>query len=311
LAREQLAKVGLIGFSEHYDDFIAELRERFGWWPNGISTEARANVSSEDWSVPSELRARIAEDNAYDMQLYAYALELAAEPDRPVVPVRPVVGSSVPDQAVRENGADPRGNEPKKAALRDSLRTSVLQRHPRFFQAVIADAKATAGFRGERSQFTGRADAMRQVLRLMWVSDAFLAQVLYRAKARMQALGVPVLPALAHRLAMIVGQVCIGDPVVIQPGAYFAHGQVVIDGLVEIGRGVVIFPWVTIGLRAGDIAGPKIGNNVHIGTGAKLIGKITVHRGARIGANAVVVDDVAAHTTVVGAPARPVSKLDD
>jgi len=85
----------------------------------------------------------------------------------------------------------------------------------------------------------------------MWVSDAFAAHALYRAKARMQALGIPILPRIAHRLAMMIGQVCIGDPVVMQPGVYIAHGQVVIDGIVDIHPGVVIFPWVTVGLRAG------------------------------------------------------------
>ncbi len=139
----------------------------------------------------------------------------------------------------------------------------------------------------------------------MLVSDAFLAQAFYRAKARLQALGIPVLPRLAHRLAMMTAQVCIGDPVVVRPGVYIAHGQVVIDGLVEVHRGVVIFPWVTIGLRAGDVRGPTIGRNVHIGSGAKIIGPVTVHRGAQIGANAVVVDDVPAGTSVVGVEARP------
>ena len=76
-----------------------------------------------------------------------------------------------------------------------------------------------------------------------------------------------------------------------------------IDGFVEIHRGVVIFPWVTIGLRAGDVRGRRSDKDVHIGTGAKVIGPVTVHKGARIGANAVVVADVAAGTTVVGAPA--------
>ena len=141
----------------------------------------------------------------------------------------------------------------------------------------------------------------------MWVSDAFLAQALYRAKARLQALGVPVLPRLAHRLAMITGQVCIGDPVVVQPGVYIAHGQVVIDGFVHIGRGVVLFPWVTIGLRAGNFRGPSIGQDVHVGTGAKVIGPIQIGAGARIGANAVVVNDVPEGATVVGIPARPQS----
>ena len=49
-----------------------------------------------------------------------------------------------------------------------------------------------------------------------------------------------------------MAQVSIGDPVV-APGVYIVHGQVVLDGLVGIGPGVVISPFVTIGLRAGDV----------------------------------------------------------
>ena len=70
----------------------------------------------------------------------------------------------------------------------------------------------------------------------------------------------------------------------------------VIDGLVEIGAGTVIMPGVTIGLRegprSGGLRGPTIGKDVEIGTGAKILGPITLHRGARIGANAVVLQDV-------------------
>jgi serine O-acetyltransferase len=80
---------------------------------------------------------------------------------------------------------------------------------------------------------------------------------------------------------------------------------VVIDGFSRIETRAVIGPFVTIGLRAGDIKGPTIESDVSIGTGAKLIGPIRVGAGAKIGANAVVVDDVAPGTTVVGAPARP------
>jgi serine O-acetyltransferase len=190
--------------------------------------------------------------------------------------------------------------------MKSSLIAERRARHPHFFAAVIADARVTASYRAERSDFSGRVDGGFQALRLMWVSDAFLAQTFYRAKARLQALGVPILPRLAHRLAMATAQVCIGDPVIVRPGLYLAHGQVVIDGFVEIHRGVVIFPWVTVGLRAGDFQGPTIGRNVHIGTGAKVIGPVTVGKGARIGANSVVTHDVPAGTTVVGAPARPV-----
>jgi serine O-acetyltransferase len=194
-----------------------------------------------------------------------------------------------------------------KNALTDEVWARIRSNHPPFTRAVVEDARVTLAYRAERHRFESRTDVVRQVLRLMWVSDAFAAQVLYRAKARMQALDVPILPRIAHRLAMSIAQVCIGDPVVVQPGIYIAHGQVVLDGLVTIGKGVLIFPWVTIGLRAGNFNGPTIGDHVHIGTGAKVIGPVTVGEHARIGANAVVVTDIAPGTTVVGAPARPVA----
>jgi serine O-acetyltransferase len=182
---------------------------------------------------------------------------------------------------------------------------SIRARHPRLWPALREDARVTAMHRGERHQFRSQLDTVVQILRLAWVSDAFLAQALYRCKARWQALGVPILPRLAHRLAIALAQVSIGDPVVMQPGVYIVHGQVVADGLVEIGAGVVISPFVTIGLRAGNVTGPKVQANVSIGTGAKLVGPVLVGAGAQIGANAVVVDDVPAGATVVGAPARP------
>lgn len=188
----------------------------------------------------------------------------------------------------------------------DSFRPELLARHPGLRQAVIADAKVTAAYRGERHEFGSWLDAAVQIARLAWVSDAFAAQVCYRAKAALQRRRVPVLPRLAHRLAMLLAQVSIGDPVVVEPGIYIAHGQVVIDGIVEIGAGTAIAPWVTVGLRGGELQGPTIGHNVQIGTGAKLIGPIAVGDDATIGAGAIVVGDVAAGVTVAGVPARPV-----
>jgi serine O-acetyltransferase len=189
---------------------------------------------------------------------------------------------------------------------REAVWRELRARHPRFAEALAADARVTALYRGERHEFRSRLDLALQVVRLAWVADAFLAQAAYRAKARLQALGVPVLPRLAHKLAMASAQVSIGDPVVVHAGVYLLHGQVVADGLVEIHAGVTIAPFVTIGLRAGDVRGATIERDVSIGTGAKLLGPVRIGAGARIGANAVVVDDVSAGATVVGAPARPV-----
>jgi serine O-acetyltransferase len=88
---------------------------------------------------------------------------------------------------------------------------------------------------------------------------------------------------------------------------YIAHGQIVVNGEVNIETGVVIFPWVTIGPHAGEAQGPTIGRGVRIGTGAQIIGPVMIGNSVRVGANAVVVTDVAPKTTVVGTPARPVS----
>jgi serine O-acetyltransferase len=189
----------------------------------------------------------------------------------------------------------------QSGALWDDVRSG----HPGFVEAVLADATTAAAYRGDRSEFRSRPDAFVQAARLAIVSDAFLAQVCYRAKAACQSRRVPVLPRILHRLAMMTGQICIGDPVVIQPGVYIPHGQVVIDGLVEVGSGVVLFPFVTVGLHAGTVQGPTIGARAAIGSGAKVLGPVRVGAGARVGANAVVVSDVPDGTTVVGVPARP------
>jgi serine O-acetyltransferase len=198
----------------------------------------------------------------------------------------------------------------KKAAEAEALRSwrrTIANQHPRLLDAVVGDARVTAANRGERFEFASRADALLQALRLVFVTDAFLAQVLYRVKARSQSLRVPIVPIVAHHLAMSLAQVCIGDPVVIQPGLYLPHGQVVIDGLVVIERGTVIAPFVTIGLLAGQLQGPTIESRAHIGTGAKILGPVRIGANATVGANSVVVHDVPAGATVVGVPARVVS----
>jgi serine O-acetyltransferase len=181
---------------------------------------------------------------------------------------------------------------------------SVRSRHPGFLDAVAADARIAARRLGDDRTFPSRVEALFHAVRLSFVTDAFLALVCYRAKAACQARRIPVVPRVFHRLAVAIGQVAIGDPVVVQPGVYVPHGQVVVDGIVEVSTEVALLPFVTIGLRAG-VQGPMIGTGARIGTGAKVLGPVHVGAGARVGANAVVISDVPDNTTVVGVPAKP------
>lgn len=96
----------------------------------------------------------------------------------------------------------------------------------------------------------------------------------------------------------------------IHPGAKLGrrlvidHGMgVVIGETAEIGDDCIIFHGVTLGGTKFDPVKrhPTIGNRVLLGTGAKILGPITIHDDAKVGANAVVTKDVAAKTVVIGA----------
>src|SRR5919108_286113 len=92
-------------------------------------------------------------------------------------------------------------------------------------------------------------------------------------------------------------------------GLFIDHGTgVVIGETAEIGDNVTLYQGVTLG-GTGFATGkrhPTVEDNVTIGSGAKLLGPITIGHGAKIGANAVVIHDVPANSTVVGNPGHPV-----
>tara|TARA_A100001011_G_C14287889_1_gene834681 strand:+ start:1257 stop:1832 length:576 start_codon:yes stop_codon:yes gene_type:complete len=108
----------------------------------------------------------------------------------------------------------------------------------------------------------------------------------------------------------------------IHPGAkigknlFIDHGMgVVIGETSEIGNNVTIYHAVTLGGISPSINSdnqrnekrhPTIGNDVVIGSGAQIIGPIKVGNGARVAANAVVVNDVTENSTMVGIPAKAV-----
>lgn len=81
-------------------------------------------------------------------------------------------------------------------------------------------------------------------------------------------------------------------------------GGIVISGYASFGNNCRLRNGVVVGLKnVDDPCAPKIGNNVDIGAGAKILGNISIGDNVRIGANAVVLTDIPSNSIAVGVPA--------
>jgi serine O-acetyltransferase len=202
----------------------------------------------------------------------------------------------------RSKHLDPEPDSPVAAALR---------RHPGFLDAVAADTRFIAPRCGRpMGPSPSKWAMMVETLRIAWESDAYLAQIAFRLRADLLRRRVPILPKILHRFSIVWIQMSISDSVVIKPGVSIPHGLVTIGGLVEIGAGVMISPSVSIGLTTeGGYRGPTIGPGTQIGTGSRILGAVEIGRRVRVGANSVVLTDLADDVTAVGAPARVVNRL--
>lgn len=94
-------------------------------------------------------------------------------------------------------------------------------------------------------------------------------------------------------------------PNVCGPGITIYHyGPIIINDKTRIGRNVVLYSGVLIGHKAPGQPAPIIGDNVFIGSGAKIIGDVHIGDNVVIAPNAVVVKDVTNNVVVGGVPAR-------
>ena len=134
---------------------------------------------------------------------------------------------------------------------------------------------------------------------------------LYRWSHALHRRGVRRLPDLLNGLNRRLNGIEIHPMAEIGEDLVVVHPVgIVIGGHCRIGNHVMINQGVSLGYRRGPVPGdghPTIEDEVVIGAGAKVLGPITIGRGAVIGANAVVLESVPPYATAVGIPARVVS----
>lgn len=121
---------------------------------------------------------------------------------------------------------------------------------------------------------------------------------------------VPVLPNTLSLLNRILFATHIPPSVVMGRDvqlSYYGLGTVIHHRAV-IGSRVIVGSGTVIGGRSGHVEVPVIEDDVEIGVGAKVLGPIRIGKGAVIGANAVVIHDVAPGSVVGGVPARELRK---
>jgi serine O-acetyltransferase len=164
---------------------------------------------------------------------------------------------------------------------------------------MLADVRAKA-------RWCYADDSARALLKVL-LSDGTFAMLAYRVMQWARSHGLGPLEWVFNKFTVAAGGCIIGRGAEFGPGFVLIHSMgVVINGQVKGGAGIHIEHQVTIG--AERRASPRLGDNVFIGAGAKIVGGVVIGSHTRIGANAVVIDDVPDYATAVGIPARVVSR---
>ena len=146
-----------------------------------------------------------------------------------------------------------------------------------------------------------------------WSSQGFWVMVVYRfgrwrytIKSALIRKPVSLLYKTLYKLIQVITGIELPCEVRVGKNFRIDHfGGIIISGFASFGDNCVIRDGVTVGLRrVDDPVAPRIGNNVDIGTGAKVLGGITIGDNVVIGANAVVLEDVPPNSIAVGVPAK-------
>ena len=159
-----------------------------------------------------------------------------------------------------------------------------------------------------------RDPAARHTLEILTAYPGVHAVLLHRLSHRLWTLGLKWLARMSAHLGRWLTGIEIHPGATIGRRFFIDHGAgCVIGETAQIGDDVTLYHGVTLGgtsLEPGK-RHPTVKNGVIIGSGAQVLGPITVNENARIGANAVVLKDVPPGVTMVGIPARPVLPRSD
>ena len=167
-------------------------------------------------------------------------------------------------------------------------------------------------FQDEIQSTKERDPAAKNFLEIILLYPGLHAIMFYRVTHMLWKMDIPFFPRALSQLARFLTGVEIHPGAQIGKGLFIDHGMgVVVGETAVIGQNVTLFQGVTLG-GTGKETGkrhPTLGDNVVIGTGAKVLGNIKVGSNSYIGANAVVLRDVPENSTVVGVPGH-VTKQD-
>src|SRR5258708_28680710 len=164
-------------------------------------------------------------------------------------------------------------------------------------------------FRDDVRAVFERDPAATNLVEVLLTYPGLHAILLHRLAHRLHQRGIPVIPRVISHLGRWLTGIEIHPGATIGRGRFIDHGMgLVIGETSEIGDGVTLHQGVTLG-GTGRERGkrhPSRANNVYVGVGAKILGAVRIGDEARIGAGAVVLNDVPANTTAVGVPAKVV-----
>lgn len=166
-------------------------------------------------------------------------------------------------------------------------------------------------FRKEVKACFERDPAAVNFLEVLLTYSGLHAIISHRITHRLHRMKIPFIPRFISQVSRFITGIEIHPGAEIGKGLFIDHGMGVVIGETSIiGDNVTMFQGATLG-GTGKERGkrhPTIGNNVVIGTGAKILGNITVSDNVQIGANAVVIRDIPTNSTVVGVPGRIAKK---